>query len=208
MAIDVSHCGERTSRDAIAASRQPVLVTHSQLPGLVPGTAALQVRRGDPRRWRRSGGVMGITAVRAFVGGAAGRPRATCSTTSTTWRGWSASSTSGSAATSTSPRATPRPAACSPFYAIGGLDPRARVFQFADGLLRRGWSGPDVELMLGGNFRRVLAEIWRDRGRRPPPGATPSVPPPAARAPGPGGGWGAAQTAPPPALWGVLLFPP
>ena len=44
--------------------------------------------------------------------------------------------------------------------AIRGLDPVTRVFQIADGLLRRGFSAADVELVLGGNFLRVLAAIW------------------------------------------------
>ena len=46
------------------------------------------------------------------------------------------------------------------FYAIRGLDPVARVFQIADGLLRRGFSAADVQLVLGGNFMRALAAIW------------------------------------------------
>jgi membrane dipeptidase len=49
------------------------------------------------------------------------------------------------------------------FYAIRGLDPVARVFQIADGLLGRGYSERDVELVLGGNFLRALADIWPER---------------------------------------------
>jgi membrane dipeptidase len=47
-------------------------------------------------------------------------------------------------------------------YLIRGLDPRGRVFQIADGLLSRGYKPSDVELILGGNFLRVLGEIWGD----------------------------------------------
>ncbi|MGH9379847.1 MAG: dipeptidase [Thermoanaerobaculia bacterium] len=36
MAVDISHCGERTSVEAIATSRKPVLVTHSNCRALVP----------------------------------------------------------------------------------------------------------------------------------------------------------------------------
>jgi hypothetical protein len=49
-----------------------------------------------------------------------------------------------------------------PTYAIRGLTHRVRVFQLADGLLRRGYSEADVGLMLGHNFRRVLMQIWPD----------------------------------------------
>ena len=35
-----------------------------------------------------------------------------------------------------------------------------RVFDLTEGLIRRGYSDRDIELVLGGNFERVLAEIW------------------------------------------------
>ncbi len=35
-----------------------------------------------------------------------------------------------------------------------------RVFDLKEGLIRRGYSDRDIELVLGGNFERVLAEIW------------------------------------------------
>jgi membrane dipeptidase len=35
-----------------------------------------------------------------------------------------------------------------------------RPFDLAEGLIRRGYSNPDIELILGGNFSRVLKEIW------------------------------------------------
>jgi membrane dipeptidase len=53
--------------------------------------------------------------------------------------------------------ATSRP---DPIYRVRGLEPEARVFQIADGLLRRGWIADDVRLVLGGNFRRALRAIW------------------------------------------------
>jgi membrane dipeptidase len=34
------------------------------------------------------------------------------------------------------------------------------VFDITDGLIRRGYSDADIELILGGNFRRVLGQIW------------------------------------------------
>ena len=47
-----------------------------------------------------------------------------------------------------------------PAYAIRGLDHARRTFTVVEGLLRRGWSEEHVELALGGNFRRALGEIW------------------------------------------------
>ncbi len=39
MAIDVSHCGQRTSLDVISVSKKPVLITHSNGRALAPGGA-------------------------------------------------------------------------------------------------------------------------------------------------------------------------
>jgi len=39
MAVDLSHCGDLTTMNAIEASRKPVLVTHSNCRALVPGIA-------------------------------------------------------------------------------------------------------------------------------------------------------------------------
>ncbi|MGC9973670.1 MAG: membrane dipeptidase [Bryobacteraceae bacterium] len=35
LAVDISHCGDRTSLDVIEASRRPVLVTHSNCRALL-----------------------------------------------------------------------------------------------------------------------------------------------------------------------------
>jgi len=66
MAVDVSHCGERTSLDAIAASRRPVLITHANCRALVPGHPRCKSDE-TIRRMAMGGGVMGITFVRSFV---------------------------------------------------------------------------------------------------------------------------------------------
>ena len=47
-------------------------------------------------------------------------------------------------------------------YSIRGMNPAMRVFQLAEGLLQRGYSQRDTELVLGGNFVRVLTETWPD----------------------------------------------
>ena len=43
MAIDVSHCGDRTTLDAFELSKKPVLVTHSNVPRTGRRAPALQV---------------------------------------------------------------------------------------------------------------------------------------------------------------------
>lgn len=161
MAIDVSHCGERTSMETIGASRKPVLITHSNSRSLVPG----QVRNKSDRVIRlmaAGGGVMGITAIRAFV---SSRGTATIDD----WLDHFDHVARlvgvehvGLGSDVDIDGLMPGTTQANPAYAIRGLTHRVRVFQLADGLLRRGYSGADVELMLGHNFRRVLMQIWPD----------------------------------------------
>ena len=66
MAIDISHCGDRTTMEAIETSRKPVLITHSNCRALVP--AARCKTDAAIRCLAAKGGVMGITMVRLFVG--------------------------------------------------------------------------------------------------------------------------------------------
>lgn len=158
MAVDVSHCGERTSREAIAASRAPVLVTHSNARALVPWHPRC---KSDAiiRLMAAGGGVMGITVVRAYVGG--GDPDLddlldhfdhVARLVGPEHVGLGSDvDLEGLSPTSGLP---------SPSYRIRGLSLPHRVFQIADGLLRRGWTPADVEGVLGGNFLRALFAIW------------------------------------------------
>jgi membrane dipeptidase len=160
MAIDVSHCGERTSLDAIAASRSPVLATHSNCGALVPGQPRCKSDQVI-RRLAAGGGVLGLTIVPAFLraGG-----RASIEDVLNHFEHvirlvgvehvGLGSDVSGDAARSQHLATRRR-------YQVRDLDPSLRAFQIADGLLRRGYARADIELVLGGNFRRVLHEIWQ-----------------------------------------------
>lgn len=158
MVVDVSHCGDRTTLDAIAASRMPVLATHTGCRALVPGQP-----RNKPdeaiRRLAAGGGVIGLTLVGAFVArrsptlesfldhvdhiaGLVGIEHVGLGTDV---------SADATVAGSTRPL---------PAYAVAGVDLRWRVYQIVDGLLGRGYAARDVELVLGGNFLRALADVW------------------------------------------------
>ena len=43
---------------------------------------------------------------------------------------------------------------------IEGLNHPKRMFDLTEGLIRRKYSDADIEGILGGNFERVLTEIW------------------------------------------------
>jgi len=66
MAVDVSHCGDRTTLDAFEISKKPVLITHSNCRALVPGHPRLKTAEAI-KKVGAGGGSMGITGVRVFV---------------------------------------------------------------------------------------------------------------------------------------------
>ncbi len=160
MAVDVAHCGERTSLEAIAASRRPVLVTHSNCKALVPGHPRCKSDRVI-RAMAASGGVMGITVVRAFVSHKAHPTIDDVLDHYDHVAHLVGVEHVGIGSDTDVTEIQPKTGRQNPFYDIRGLDPVARVFQITDGLLRRGWSKRSVELALGGNFRRALGATWR-----------------------------------------------
>ncbi|BBE32679.1 dipeptidase [Sphingosinicella microcystinivorans] len=65
MLVDVSHCGDRTTLDAIAISPKPIAITHSNCRALVNHP---RVKTDEAiKALGAKGGVMGITGVRMFV---------------------------------------------------------------------------------------------------------------------------------------------
>lgn len=43
---------------------------------------------------------------------------------------------------------------------VEGLDHPKRMFDLTEGLIRRKYSDKEIEGILGGNFKRVLSQIW------------------------------------------------
>jgi membrane dipeptidase len=152
MAVDVSHCGDRTTLDAIDASSSPVLVTHSNCRTLNPGIARCKTDEAI-RRLAAKGGVMGLTMIRFFVGGG----------TSVTMENVL------DHVDHIAQIAGVEHVGLGSDRDLDGRDARAdldgvyypkKVFDLTQGLLRRKYSRPDIELILGKNFGRVLGTIW------------------------------------------------
>jgi membrane dipeptidase len=159
MAVDVSHCSDRSSIEAMAVSKRPVLVTHSNCRALVAHPRC----KPDSviKLLARHGGVMGITAVRAFV---SGRNAATLDDLLDHYQHVARIAGIEHVGIGSDCDLDPREAGSGqirPAYAIRGLDHPRHVFDLAAGLLRRGFSDTDVSLVLGGNFRRALIEVWQ-----------------------------------------------
>ncbi len=173
MAIDVSHCGDRTTLDAFELSKKPVLITHSNCRVLA---------NGHPRdksdeailALKKSGGVMGITGVRMFVRDKEPTtiehaldhfdhvtkligPEHLGVGSDIDLYGYDAMP----------PELNKQlRAGYKGSYGfrdkidIEGLDHPKRMFDLTEGLIRRKYSDANIEGILGGNFRRVLTQIW------------------------------------------------
>jgi membrane dipeptidase len=173
MAIDVSHCGDRTTLDAFEISKQPVLITHSNCRALVPGHPRCKSDEAI-KKMGAAGSVMGITGVRMFVKAdepttieheldhfdhvakLAG-PEHLGVGSDIDLYGYDAMPPELNKQLRASYKSS---------YGfreridIEGIDHPKRMFDLTEGLIRRKYTDNDVEGILGGNFKRVLSKIW------------------------------------------------
>ena len=173
MAVDVSHCGDRTTLDAFESSKKPVLITHSNCRALVPGHPRLKTDEAI-KKMAATGGVMGITGLRMFV-----RDKEPTTIEHVLDHfdhvvklvGVDHVGIGSDADLYGYDRLPPdvlaqmRSRYKSSYAArekidIEGLNHPRRMFDLTEGLIRRKYSNSDIQLMLGLNFRRVLSQIW------------------------------------------------
>jgi membrane dipeptidase len=158
MAVDISHCGDRTSLDAIEVSRRPVLVTHSNCRALVPNSARCKTDRAI-QRMAAKGGVMGISMVRIFVraGG-----RATMENVLDHIDHVARLTGVEHAGVGSDVDLDGRDMAIRSARKLDldGIDYAKKIYELTEGLVRRNYSSRNIELILGGNFKRVLSEMW------------------------------------------------
>ena len=158
MVVDISHCSDRTSLDALAVSRKPVLVTHSNCRALVAHPRC----KSDAviRQLAARGGVMGITVIPAFVRqGQPARVQDVLAHFDHVARLVGVEHV-GLGSDADLDAIDPRTGRPRPLYVVRGLQHARRTFEITEGLLRRGYRDQQLELILGGNFQRALTEIW------------------------------------------------
>jgi membrane dipeptidase len=158
MAVDISHCGDRTSLDAIGASRSPVLVTHSNCRALVPNSARCKTDEAI-RRMAAKGGVMGVTMVRIFVrvGGTATIENVLDHLDRIARLAGVEHAGLGSDVDLDGRDTTVH---SSRKFDLDDMDYAKKVYDLTEALVRRNYSSRNIELILGGNFKRALSEIW------------------------------------------------
>jgi membrane dipeptidase len=187
MAVDVSHSGDQTTLDTCSVSKKPVLFTHSNARALNPGHPRCKTDEAI-RAMAKTGGVMGITGVRNFVKGSepttiedfldhydhvaklVGREHLGIG-----------SDIDLDGYDDMPPEEYKRlKAGYKGSYAfrdkidIEGIDHPKRVYDLTEGLIRRKYSDADIRGILGGNFKRVLTDIWNVPPVPEQPARTPS----------------------------------
>jgi membrane dipeptidase len=150
MLIDVSHCGPRTTLDAVEASSQPVVVSHSNCLTLTPREP--RCKSDDViRRLAAKGGVIGLTSISKFV---APRGRASLDDLLDHFdhvRRLVGIEHLGIGSDSDLEGREP----VIPELAHGEF-----LYAITDALIRRGYTSSEISLILAGNFGRVLRQVF------------------------------------------------
>jgi membrane dipeptidase len=168
MAVDVAHCGDRTTLDAFTVSRKPVLITHSNCRALVPTRSRCKTDEAI-RKMAATGGVIGISMIRGFVSAAG--PANVESVLDHVDRvarlvgveHVGVGSDVDLDGRSHLPASMLRAEHILPGRStdLDGLNYPKKMFDLTEGLIRRGYGDRDIALILGGNFQRALSEIWK-----------------------------------------------
>jgi membrane dipeptidase len=174
MAVDVSHCGDRTTLDAFEVSKRPVLITHSNARALAPGHPRCKSDEAI-RAVGKAGSVMGITGVRMFV------KNDEPTTVENVLDHYDhvrkligpehlgvGSDISLEGYDDMPPEMNKQlRASYKGSYGfrekidVEGLSHPKRMFDLTEGLIRRKYSDTEIEGILGGNFVRVLSDLWK-----------------------------------------------
>ena len=173
MAVDVSHSGDRTALDACEVSSRPVLFTHSNSRVLSGGHPRTKTDEAI-LAMAATGGVMGITGVRMFV---KDREPTTIEDyidhfdhvrdlVGVEHLGVGSDVDLHGYDDMPADEYEALKSAYKDSYAfrdkidIEGVDHPKRMFDLTEALIQRGYTDDHIRGILGGNFQRVLGEIW------------------------------------------------
>jgi membrane dipeptidase len=172
MLVDVSHCGDRTTLDAIEVSKRPIAITHSNCRALNDHP---RLKTDEAiRKLAARGGVMGITGVRNFV-----RDREPTTIEHVVDHidhvvklagidhvGIGSDSDLNGYDDMPADQRKMLMESYKSSYAFrdkldtDGFDHPKKIFDLTEALIRRGYGDSNIEAVLGGNFRRLLGTVW------------------------------------------------
>jgi len=172
MLVDVSHSGDKTTLDAIELSAKPIAITHSNCRAL-NNHPRLKTDEAI-RKLAAKGGVMGITGVRNFVlnhepttiENIVDHMDHVVKLTSIEHVGIGTDSDLDGYDDLPAEMNKKLREAYKSSYAfrekidIEGFDHPRKVFDLTEALIRRKYSDANIEAILGGNFKRLLLQVW------------------------------------------------
>lgn len=183
MTVDLSHCADRTTLDAIAAATKPVVFTHAAARGLMPGYPRCKSDEAI-RALARNGGVMGIAFIRFMI-----RPTAPVTVEHVVDHidyvirlvgaehvGIGSDLDLQGLGMGVPKPGTPQPVMAQPnfdryhaYYAadggvhVDGMAHPKRLFDLTEAMVRRRYDDATIRLVLGGNFIRAVSASWERR---------------------------------------------
>lgn len=183
MAIDVSHCSDKTTLEAIALSSKPVIITHADCRGLNPGNRRTKTDEMI-KNLAAKGGVMGVAEIRFMVKGKepvtiedflnhydyiiklVGVEHAGIGTDfdlDTDDGRQPIEERKAMYADTTGERFKKYQMHSNDKYLVGieGINHPKRIYDIVEGFIRRGYSGQMIKLILGENFIRATKQIWK-----------------------------------------------
>ena len=174
MAVDIGHASDKTKLDALAISKAPVILSHSNCRALIPG--GLRASTDDAiRKLAAKGGVMGISDIAFMV---KGTEPVTIDDVVDHYDhvrdlvGIEHVGVGSDAGIESNDLAGPEKvkailATADKRYRIhgshevvAGMEGPNRMWELCAALVRRGYTDEHIQLVLGGNWARVLKEIW------------------------------------------------
>ncbi|MCC6319359.1 MAG: membrane dipeptidase [Gemmatimonadaceae bacterium] len=180
MAVDVSHCADRTTLDTLAAAKRPVVFSHASCRALVPGHLRCKTDEAI-RKMAGTGGVMGIPFLRMMLHEAEPVTIEHALDHFDHVRrlvGVEHLAVGSDMDIVGNPNPVNGPGAGNPatpnfdryrlhidakgewLLRIAGLDHPRRTLDLTEGLIRRRYSDAEITGILGGNAQRVLSTIW------------------------------------------------
>jgi membrane dipeptidase len=180
MAVDLSHCGDKTTLDGIAATKKPAIFTHAACRALVPGHMRCKTDEMITDM-AKTGGVMGIPLIRFMI--KIDEPVTQENVLDhfdhvTKLVGVEHVGVGGDLDLVGNPNPVHSPsgndmpsgqhnfdryhvhADTAGRLTIRGLDHPRRIYDLTEGLIRRKYSDANIGAILGGNWSRALAQIW------------------------------------------------
>ncbi len=174
MAVDLGHASDKTKLDALAISKAPVILSHGNCRALIPD--GLRATSDDTiRKLAAKGGVMGITDIAFMVKGS---EPVTIEDVVNHYdhvrdlvgiEHVGVGSDAGIESNDLEPadklhdlltHADKRYHVHGTREVVAGLEGPNRMWELCAALVRRGYTDEQIQLVLGGNWQRVLRQIW------------------------------------------------